>query len=398
MRSAWAVWPKTISKEPSPGISDALVDSYQEQTGGRVVIVDGSGIAVADSEPPSGATASVGRSFASRPEIAAALDGETSSLERRSETLDDTVFVVAAPVRSGDRIIGAVRVSRSTHELAEEVLRYRLALASIAVFALALSAALGFLTGRWATRPIRRLQHAAAVLGRNDFRTRADTEHGPPEVRDLARRFNSMADRVDRLIQTSQQFAADASHQLRTPLTAIRLRLDSLVDEPGSADPALVHALVDDVDRLQRTIDGLLALTRIDQSKVRPETLGLAELIVERCDMWRPLAEEARVEFLPDVGDGCEGYFDRNHLDQVLDNLIDNALAHAPEGSTVEFRAEADAERVELHVTDHGPGIAGRPSGPRPRASLARTGRRDRNRARRLRPIVRTQRCHSAAR
>jgi signal transduction histidine kinase len=337
---------------------DDAVTSYQAERGARAVIVDPVGVALADSAPTPEIGDSVGRSFADRPEIARALAGETTLVTRRSDTLGETLLIVAAPVRSGGRVLGAVRVSRSREEIDQEVRRYQLALGGIAILSLAGCVGLGFAVGRWATGPLAELQRAAGRLERGDLDSRATTGVGPPEVRDLADSFNAMAERLSSLVRSSQDFAADASHQLRTPLTAVRLRLDNLAATGG--DEEEVEAVLRDITRLDQTIDALLAFTRLDRQPTNPAANHVGEVLRARAAVWSAAGDENEVGLVVVDGDALEAEveFDPNHLEQVLDNLMANAIDAAPRGSTVELAAYVRGDHAELHVVDHGPGLS----------------------------------------
>jgi len=336
---------------------EEAVASYQAERGARAVIVDPSGVALADSAPTAEVGESVGRSFADRPEIAQALAGDTTLVTRRSETLGETLQIVAVPVRSGGRVLGAVRVSRSRAEIDEEVRRYQLALGLIALLSLAGCVGLGYAVGRWATGSLGGLQRAAARLERGDLDSRSPVGVGPPEVQELSASFNAMADRLATLIRSSQDFAADASHQLRTPLTAVRLRLDNLAATGGNE--AEVEAVLQDISRLEQTIDALLAFTRLEREPIQPTDIALAPTLRERAGMWGPAADESDVRVTVAEPHDAEtaAEFDPNHLEQVLDNLLANAIDAAPPGSSVELWAQGRGDHVEVHVTDHGPGL-----------------------------------------
>lgn len=337
-----------------------LVDGYTARTGARVVIVDANGVVQADSDPPSEGQ----RSFVSRPEIAEALEQRIVTGNRWSDTLGTELLYVAVPVSSGGVIHGAVRLSYSTAQIDEQVHRYWLLLGAIAAVSLAAAAGVGTLFARWVTRPIDELRRAAAALGGGALETRAPVGSGPPELRELARAFNATAARLEQLVGAQRQFVADASHQLRTPLTALRLRLEMMenhIDEVAAEDLA---GATREVGRLARLVDGLLTLARADHGPdaSAAEVLSLDELLGERAAAWEPIATERGIRLHAD-GAGLTALATPDHLMQILDNLLANALDAAPSGSTIELRAEPGGRSdghpatVAIHVIDQGPGL-----------------------------------------
>ncbi len=318
---------------------------YSRRTGGRVVVVDGRGISVIDSDPPSSGP----RNFATRPEIATALRGNVATGTRHSNTLDQNLLYVAAPVSSGAKVIGAVRITYPTSAVDSRVHRYWLMLLAVGGTVLAATALVGFRFARWVSSPLERLKRAAAEAGGGDLGARADETAGPPEVRSLARAFNAMIAEIEQLVRSQEEFVGDASHQLRTPLTALRLRLEVLADgiqESGRAD---LESALGEVERLSGLVDGLLALARAEISP--PEQIDLAELVSERIDAWSALTSEHGVRLEARVSGTALAGPDR--LAQVLENLIANALEAGPEGSTIRIEGSG----AELHVVDQGPGM-----------------------------------------
>jgi signal transduction histidine kinase len=180
-------------------------------------------------------------------------------------------------------------------------------------------------------------------------------------VRSLAHQFNQMAGRLADLVEAQNRFVADASHQLRSPLTALRLRLENL--EAG-ADPAAVGgiaAAAEEVQRLSRIVDGLLALSRVGRDQPERQPIDVADVIKGRCESWAAFAAERQVDLSPDVGAdaGLTALLVPGDLDQILDNLLANALDACPEGSRVSVQlSPASNGHVELHVTDEGPGMS----------------------------------------
>ena len=151
---------------------------------------------------------------------------------------------------------------------------------------------------------------------------------------------------------------ADASHQLRTPLTALRLRLENLeaAIPPAAADD--LRAAVAETGRLARLVDGLLTLARAEAAPTRREVVDPATVVADRQAVWAPLAAEQDVELTVQPGSAAPVWAVPGALEQVLDNLLANALRVAPAGSRVEIAVREAGGWVELHVIDQGPGMA----------------------------------------
>ncbi|HEY6533864.1 MAG TPA: ATP-binding protein [Acidimicrobiales bacterium] len=333
----------------------AIADGYAQRTDGRVVIVDADADVLADTAP----AAPGERNFATRPEISAALQRDVVSGTRASSTLGSGLVYVAVPVASGEQVLGAVRVSYSTDQLDDRVRSYWMLLLAAAVLTMAVVGGLGYLLARWVTRPLDDLRTAATRIGDGDLETRADQTHGPPEVRALAEAFNTTAVRLEQLVTAQEQFVADASHQLRTPLTALRLRLEVLEDDTAPDASEDLAAARNEVLRLSRLVDGLLALARAERATgaTLPPPVELALILEDRCLAWQPVASDRAVELSSD-STGLSARATPDHLGQALDNLIANALEVAPEGSTVRVWATpTPTGEVEVHVTDQGPGM-----------------------------------------
>ncbi len=159
---------------------------------------------------------------------------------------------------------------------------------------------------------------------------------------------------------------ADASHQLRTPLAALRLRLENLESEVSQMPDATadVAGSLTEVGRLSRLVDGLLALARVEQAAGRSEPLAIAPIVDGRVDAWSAFAEEHGVSFVVEVDAGLV-LATPERLEQVLDNLIANAIDVSPEGTVIRLSARTTAGSVTITVTDEGPGLS---ESPRARA------------------------------
>jgi signal transduction histidine kinase len=325
----------------------ALSADYTNRTGGRVVIVNKNGRALVDT---SGRVHGA-ESFASRPEIRAALAGRYPTGVRDSKTLHQSLLYVAVPISSGGKVHGAVRITYPLSAVDARITRYWLILVLIGGVVLIGAALVGFGAARFVTRPLQRLEDAAAAVGEGHLEARADVGDGPPEVKSLAEVFNSTVAKLERLVHSQDEFVADASHELRTPLTALRLRLENL-PEGADRDAALRETL-----RLSGLVDSLLALARADAAGEGAERVDAAAIVRERVDAWLPVAAEQGVALGADVDDRLAALSLPGRLTQVLDNLVSNALAVSQPGATITIAGSVAGEWVELHVVDEGPGL-----------------------------------------
>jgi signal transduction histidine kinase len=332
----------------------AAADDYAAKTGARVVIVGAQGGIRADSDPVEGAS-----NYRARPEIADALAGQVASGTRHSDLLDTDLLYVAVPVASGGEIHGAVRLTYPTTEVDRRVRKAWLTLAGISAVSLAAAGVVAFSLARSVLRPLRELQRGATSLGEGDLTTHVADDDGPPEVRALARAFNDTSRRLEALIDAQDAFVADASHQLRTPLTALRLRLENLEPALDGEDATELHAALDESARLSRVVDGLLALARADRSSTTATTepVDIGASLADRRDAWAPIAADRSITIVADVPAGVTGCATPDRLVQVLDNLVDNAIEASPEGSTIRLWAQPTPTGPVLHVEDEGPGL-----------------------------------------
>jgi len=343
----------TSATVPDAVALQAVADRYYHRAGGRVVIVDRAGTSVADSD----ATSPVGRDFSSRPEIARALAGEEVSGTRTSRTLGTDLLYVALPVASATGVQGVVRITYPQSVVDDQIRHIWLLLAATGGVVLGIVFLVSLLLARSMTKPLGDLQQAAVRLGAGDLATRAEVPKGPAEVTVLAQSFNATAARLEQLVGSQRAFVADASHQLRTPLAALRLRLECLESEVPEAVADDLDGALDEVARLSRLVDGLLVLTRAEQSSSAPGAVPLEDVIDGRCEAWDAFAAEKQVRILSDVRGVPVAAATAGRLEQVVDNLLNNALEVAPPKSTVRISGQDRGVWVELRVSDEGPGM-----------------------------------------
>lgn len=327
---------------------------YSARTGARVVITDATGTAVVTSDGTD-----LGTSYRNRPEIATALTGHADSGVRESMTLGGPLLYVAVPIQYGDQILGAVRLTYPAGLVDSEVDArvYRLEL--VGLVTLLAAAVIAMLVATAVTRRLRRLRDAAEQVAAGELSARVDNS-GAGELGDLAASFNMMAARVQQLVEGQRDFAGDASHQLRTPLTALRLRLEG-ASATAAADPVAARqslaAATAEVDRLQRLIDGLLMLARADGAQAARVRVDLAEVAHDRAVAWQPLAEERSARIQAVAYAPAWVWAVPGTVEQIVDNYVDNALEVTPPGGTITVRITRAVDRCVLSVEDVGPGL-----------------------------------------
>lgn len=338
-------------------ITSTAADAYSERTGARVVIVDESGRTVADTGSAGDDDPEVGRDFSTRPEIQAALSGQRVNGVRWSDTLGSNIQYVTVPVPSAGNVHGAVRLTYPTEAIDRAIRDNWIRLGLLAVVVLGTTAAVGTLLARSFTRPLRRLEAVAETLAAGDLGARANMVAGPPEIRHLGAAFDRMATRIEELLAQQRHFTANVSHDLRTPLTALRLRLENLEDSVDPSDRADVEAAIAETARLSRLVDRLLAFARSEREPSARVVDDIASAARERTLAWTPLAEERDVNLRCEAPPTLTAWTVPDAPAQLLDNLVANALDCAPAGSEVVVHATVAGDWIELHVVDAGPGM-----------------------------------------
>jgi signal transduction histidine kinase len=210
---------------------------------------------------------------------------------------------------------------------------------------------------------VRGLDSTASRLAEGDLASRAVVDSGPPELRRLATTFNTMAGRLEALVHGNRAVIADVSHQLRTPLAALRLRLDLLAADTAQSDPDTAQELagaLEELARLSRLVDGLLAVARAENVVPVPTTVDVTEVASERVVAWHPVADDRGItlEVLPPEPPAVPAWIGEGHLEQVLDNLIANALEALDAGRHVTVTTTATASGAQVVVADDGPGMS----------------------------------------
>ncbi|MEJ0060440.1 MAG: HAMP domain-containing sensor histidine kinase [Terricaulis sp.] len=232
---------------------------------------------------------------------------------------------------------------------------------TVAILGLVLSVVSGLLASWQAARRAEALSITARDVMAGDLSRRAPVRGGGDEFDALAEDLNAMLDRLEQLVQTTRTAGDAIAHDLRSPLTRFRQKLESALDAPPDSDgdrEALRKAL-GEADRLLDMFAAVLKVARVESAgNWRFEKVDVTEIVVELVDFYQPAAEEIGLTFSSEVGEGLALRGDAGLVTQALSNLIENALKYTPNGGHVEVRAARRRDgRLELCVLDDGPGI-----------------------------------------
>jgi signal transduction histidine kinase len=289
--------------------------------------------------------------------LAEALRGESAGPSQHAgDALRSGDVIIAEPVLQRDEVIGALGSVASGAAVQRDVDSHTLLLIAAAVLALTAVGVASVPLSRWLLRPIRQFDHTVHAILDGAYDVRVRCGGGPPEMHGLADAFNRMADHLVTLLETQRAFVADASHQMRNPLTALRLRVETLEVRPGARKQ--LHQAVAEIERLSTMLDQLLRLARAEGRDQSVAPVNVAEVIATRVDAWEQAAARKRVTLLAPDPDGTVSACVPGHLDQILDVLIDNAIQVSGADTSITIRHKAAGAHAQIQVIDEGPGMS----------------------------------------
>ena len=264
-------------------------------------------------------------------------------------------FLSSIKLKLGAVIAAAVAVSVIVVVLG---VHYGVPMIVLAVAAGALALLMVQILTKGMVSPLREMAEASKAMSRGDYERRVHAT-SRDEVGDLARAFNAMAADLAEIDRIRRDLIANVSHELRTPITALRAALENLVDGVERPDPQLLHTMLGQVERLGRLVTQLLDLSRLEA--------GVVPLQKQRFEL-RPLLEQAvseaklhsvnGIEFTVDATPELTLDADAERVHQVVANLLENAVRHSPSDGRIVAAAHRGDGRVQIEVTDEGPGIA----------------------------------------
>jgi signal transduction histidine kinase len=276
-----------------------------------------------------------------------------------SADLPHRLYVARSVVTNDDTALAVVEVSRDVGELEAFLSVLRLLLVGAGAVALLATLLASLLLARQMTRPLRQMESATRAIAAGDFRRRLDVASAD-EIGRLATSVNRMASDLARLEATRREFIARISHDLRTPLTAIKGLVVNLQDTAPRAMQASLATLDEQTDRLIRLVNDLLALSRLQRGELRLNRARIDLATVARAAATLAGAKAGRlgIELVLDLPPDLPlVWADADRLQQVVVNLLDNALRATPPGGRIRVHLTADAQVLALRVVDSGRGL-----------------------------------------
>ena len=315
---------------------------------GLVFVIDGNGRQIASSaggitRPPQ---------ETNDPVALQALGGSVAQ-GRHHEGRD--ILSTAVPIVRNGRTVGALEVEQSLSAVRDQVRQDVFALIGIGVLALILGLGVAWILAGSIARPLRSLGEAARRRAEGDSEARAP-ERGSREQVQVAREFNEMADRLEAVLESQRAFVADASHQLRTPLTGLRLRLEAAGVK--TSDPAVareLQAAEHETLRLNQLVEDLLELASSEQP-ADDDRADLTLAVEAAAERWRGPASEGSHEIALETDGEMVVRAGSRELAAILDNLVENAIKYSPSGSPVRIECGSENGNATVGVvSDSGP-------------------------------------------
>ena len=270
-------------------------------------------------------------------------------------------YCTAALTTSNGGVIGVLLFSspvqsmmQGLYQLQNQMILYFLIVAGVVLV-------IALIFSRVITKPIATLTRGIARMGRGDFSSRVAVK-GSGELKRLAETFNTMSEKLEALDKSRNQFVSNASHELKTPLATMKILLESLIYQPEMDMELRTEFMTDinkEIDRLSLIISDLLTLVQMDTKnmKLNRQNLRMSDLVRDTAHRLTPMAQKRQQTVQVDIQDESEMYADSPKLQQVIYNLMENAVKYTQPGGLVSVRLYKSGKEVVMTVSDNGPGI-----------------------------------------
>lgn len=312
--------------------------------------------------------------YAEDPDFVASLDGQELNMALtmvltgqevavRLRIGGDPAFMVGVPFVQDDSVLGAVLIQTNAQVIEGGLMSMLPHTIMVALVALSIAAALVFFYVRSVMRPLNDVTRAARTMAEGNFNVRVSTETGSPEITELSTAFNSMAGKLSQVESSRREFVANVSHELRSPITSISGFVEGMEDGtiPREEHPRYLALVGEETRRLSKLIGDLLALSRLerDDAAIDASSFDINEMlrraIIRRVSDLESKQMEVECEFHQEP---CMVRADSDRIEQVVVNLLDNAIKFTPQGGRITLTTRAEKDICTVTVADNGVGIA----------------------------------------
>jgi len=349
-----------------------LLEDTSGELGGRLMVLDLSGKVQADS------FSELNGKRLELPEVASILLGERTvdygvhgvgqhvslsffSYFKEQAQDDSWVSYCSAALTDQGEMVGVLLYSSSAGDMMADLVRLQRSMVIYFLIAAAAATIIALFFSSIITKPIDLLTRGIQRMGRGDLSVRVPVKGGG-ELKKLAETFNTMSEKLERLDKSRNQFVSNASHELKTPLSTMKILLENIIYQPDMDPNVRTEFLTDvnmEIDRLNLIISDLLTLVSMDTKamRLRLETFKLADAVKEVVQRLSVVAEQKHQEIKVSLSDGCEMHADYAKLTQAVYNILDNAIKYTPQGGLIRVRLIRSGRNAVLTIADNGPGI-----------------------------------------
>ena len=343
---------------------NAKADKVNREFGAYIAVVDRWGnvmdnIRTAYSEDPDFVNSLSGEEITEA--LRKVLQGE--SIRIRSSGGQAPTFTVGVPFEQNGYVRGAVFIQTRAQEIESGLDRILLKIILLTLGVLILSGVAVFLFVRSALRPLRKMTEAAGNIAEGDFKVRVDETRGGRELKEVSRAFNTMTQKLEGVEEGRREFVSNVSHELRSPITSIRGFAEGMADGviPEEEHPKYLRLVADESRRLSGLVNDLLALSRLERDDAKPEmTVFDINEMLRRAIIRRMADVESKkidISCEPET-DPCRVRADRDRIEQVVINLLDNAIKFTGENGKITLSSRVRGNKAEITVRDNGIGVA----------------------------------------
>ena len=350
--------------DPTQESMNAKAEKVNREFGAYIAVVDRFGNVMDN----------VRTAYSEDPEFVKSLSGEDVTEALRKVLSGETIrirmnqgeaptFTVGVPFVMNGTVTGAVFIQTRAQRIESGVERILWTIVPVLLGVLVLSGLGIFLSVRMAMRPLKKMTAAAGSIAEGDFDVRVDEEKGGRELKEVSRAFNTMTKKLQGVEEGRREFVSNVSHELRSPITSIHGFAEGMADGviPPEEHPKYLRLVADESQRMSTLVNDLLALSRLERDDAVPEMTVfdinemLRRAIIQRMNDLETRKIEISCE--PET-DPCPVRADRDRIEQVIINLLDNAIKFTPDGGKITLASRVRGDKAEITVSDNGPGVA----------------------------------------